>query len=655
MASKIFTNIIILAVALALCFSGAPSPVLAASSTESDLAPFNSTQSFLPLGSNLINANLLTETSIKEMTFKFYLDPALVPDMDFAKAVLPKYIEDMNIVLIKNTNRRLVFNPETDIIIAISQPHSNQAHAPFPVENFQVWAYAIPSSYLISYGGYAGIDDSGAGVLAGLKWKEIYDPEQLTSSQLIDYWTQINNMLHELAHVFGAGIGEYYKLSNIKDTTGISPFLDINVLDSNDSFWVNKRDFMADPLLRNPVRTEGLEWLSTREALLTFVKYSSLTAAIMSGDYRNGFSTIDLQNITVSVTTVYGDLLVGANVKIWSVAGDNSYQSQLIMDGFTDTNGQITFAWGGSSMPHNCYDFLRLVKVYKNGYLASAKYVSIFDADITKLVENNDLMDVPVILSRQSALPNPTTLVNSILPTSRTVSLGNTVTIFNTVINAGASVATDLTLSVNPALAGIFSYQQTDCATNAIIGSTNPSLDLAPGGILCYVLSFTPNETFTATIVHIQAQADNASSTSLLTGINTWLLRSTAVAEPDIIALTTTADFHQTTCSGANAFAVAFSNVGAATTGDITAVANTGSASLPVSISIEETDPGTGKVIGDNILQSVESGANRTVAIFVTFNGCINFDAAANRIFIEFRDMNNNIVGSTSTAISTNR
>ena len=248
-----------------------------------------------------------------------------------------------------------------------------------------------------------------------------------------------------------------------------------------------------------------------------------------------------------------------------------------------------------------------------------------------------------------------TVLVNSVLPTSRSVPVGTTATIFNTVINAGTNTASGLTLSINPAPAGIFVYQQTNCATNAVMGLSNPSLDLPSGGVLCYVLSFTPSVPFAATNVHIQAQASNAPSTNLLTGINTWLLRGTSSAGPDIIALTTTTDFHQVACSGLNAFAVALSNVGAAATGDITAVANTGGATLPLSISISETNPGTGVVIGDDILQNVGAGENRTVAVFVTFNGCVNFDPAANRIFIEFRDASNNVVGSTSTAVSTNR
>lgn len=253
----------------------------------------------------------------------------------------------------------------------------------------------------------------------------------------------------------------------------------------------------------------------------------------------------------------------------------------------------------------------------------------------------------------------PTVLVNSILPTSRSTWVGNTVTVFNAVINAGSNTASGITLhmSVTPPVfpVGTFEYHQTDCATNVVIGPPNPVLDIPPSGVLCYVLSFTPIAAFDATTAHIYAIADNAPQTILLQGVNTWLLRSTNAPGPDIIALTTTTDFHQVACSGLNAFAVALSNVGAAATGDITVSANTGSVTLPVSVSIQETDPGTGAIIGDNILQSVGAGVNRTVAVFVTFNGCINFDPAANRIFIEFRDASNNIVGSTSTAVSTNR
>jgi hypothetical protein len=249
----------------------------------------------------------------------------------------------------------------------------------------------------------------------------------------------------------------------------------------------------------------------------------------------------------------------------------------------------------------------------------------------------------------------PTVVFNSVLPTSRSIPVNNTATIFNSVINAGQFTANDVTLSISPTVSGTFAYQQTNCSTNAIIGSTNPVLSIPAGGVACYILFFTPTATFSATSLQIKVNSSNAPVTALLPGINTWLLRATNSAGPDIIALTTTTDLHQVACNGTAAFAVALSNVGAAATGDITVSANTGSVTLPVSISIMETDPGTGTIIGDHVLQNVLAGENRSVGVFVTFNGCISFDPSTHRIFVEFRDASNNIVGSTSSAVSTNR
>jgi hypothetical protein len=169
---------------------------------------------------------------------------------------------------------------------------------------------------------------------------------------------------------------------------------------------------------------------------------------------------------------------------------------------------------------------------------------------------------------------------------------------------------------------------------------------------MCYILYFTPSATFNATEVHIRAQAANAPATSQLTGINTWLLRATANPSPDIVALSTTTDFHQIPCSGSQNFAVATANVGAAAS-SVTATAEYGS--LPLSITVSETDPSTGAIIGDNVLENVAANEFRSVIVQVTFNGCITFDPAVNRIFIRFRDSGGNIVGSTSTAVSTNR
>ena len=381
MASKPFFRLTLFAVAFAVFVAALPSPAFARSAGE--------------------------PASAKVHVFKFYLDPSLAPDIAFAKAVLPKYVADMNTILAKNTNRRLALDPETGIVVTDVQPHSNNAAYPLPVDGFEIWAHAVSSSYPFSYGGYAGIDKTGAGVLAGLKWTRLYDPDHLQADEVADYWTQVNNMLHEVAHVFGAGIGEYYNLSVVKDTTGAAPVVDINLLDANDSFWADKPDFFADPLLQNPVHASNLGPFASRQALLAFVQYSQLTAAILNGDYRNSAPTADLSEIRVNVVNGDGAPVGKASVKIWSVTGDSSYQSQLIVDAFTDDTGQIGFAWGGSALPHNIYDFLRLIKVDKEGYTASARYVSIFDMDRAKLVYKKDRLIITIVLhpAKSSQVP----------------------------------------------------------------------------------------------------------------------------------------------------------------------------------------------------------------------------------------------------------
>jgi hypothetical protein len=315
---------------------------------------------------------------VREHVIKFHLDPMLASDMEYARMVLPGYVSDMNAILEKNTSRRLIFNPETDIIITSTKPHTDSATPPMPTEGFEIWVHAVQTDRQTSHGGYAGMDISGAGVLAGLKWTRLYNPEQVDGTTIFDYSIQINNMLHELAHVFGAGIGEYYNLANITDTTDTAPLLNIKLNDAEDAFWSDKRDFMFDPLLK-------VARANTRSEYLQTVQYSSLTAAVISSDYRNGIPSLD--HYTVQVLDANAQPISAANVKVWSVTN----ASELLFDVLTDENGQAVLAWGGVGDPHNTVNFLRLIKVYKDGAsLTGPKYISIYDADMALLVAKSD-------------------------------------------------------------------------------------------------------------------------------------------------------------------------------------------------------------------------------------------------------------------------
>jgi hypothetical protein len=352
MASGLFSKISIIALTLALFGASLPTPALAGSPAE--ISP------------------------IQEHTIKFYLDPALVSDADFVKAALTKYVADMNLILAKNTNRRLVFDPAIGLILTTVKPQTDSSRPPMPTTGFEIWAHAAHTDQQNSYGGYAGMDLSGAGVLAGLKWTQVYDPDALSGSAIHDYSVQLNNMLHELAHVFGAGIGEYYNLASITDTTATEPLLNINLNNPDDSYWSDKPDFMVDPLLRLTSPASRADYLNT-------VRYSNLTAAVVSGAYRNSLSSFD--HFTVQVLDETGQPAADVNVKVWNVQGASGNPNELLFDEWTDANGQVTLAWGGNGPAHSSANFLRLIKVYRdNQPFAEPKYVSIFDVDAAQLV-----------------------------------------------------------------------------------------------------------------------------------------------------------------------------------------------------------------------------------------------------------------------------
>lgn len=106
--------------------------------------------------------------------------------------------------------------------------------------------------------------------------------------------------------------------------------------------------------------------------------------------------------------------------------------------------------------------------------------------------------------------------------------------------------------------------------------------------------------------------------------------------------------------NGTGAFAAATVNVGAS--GDITASADTGNATLPMSISLCKTDPATGQcisAIGFAVTTTINTNATPTFGIFVQGNGNVLFDPAANRIFVRFKDGGGVTRGSTSVAVRT--
>src|SRR5206468_4191170 len=156
-------------------------------------------------------------------------------------------------------------------------------------------------------------------------------------------------------------------------------------------------------------------------------------------------------------------------------------------------------------------------------------------------------------------------LVSAVLPSSRSVQVGKVASAFGTLINAGANPAVACGIAPGASLPATFSYQRTDPATNAVVGTQGtPAACIPPGGSQSYVIAFTPPAAFAPIDVPLTFQCGNSAPAASVPGLNTLLLTAAAAPVPDIIALAATIGHDGIVniagVPGAGAFAVATAN-----------------------------------------------------------------------------------------------
>lgn len=250
--------------------------------------------------------------------------------------------------------------------------------------------------------------------------------------------------------------------------------------------------------------------------------------------------------------------------------------------------------------------------------------------------------------------PPATSLVAAVLPASRSVQVGTPASAFATVINAGTSAARSVVIS--SVLNGQFVYQTTDPLTNTPSGAPNAPVDIAPGESQTYVIALTRTASLAPTDVAYTFRASNADPAPTHAGINTLLLSVSTDPAPDIVALAATVAGDGIARiapeSRLGAFAVAAVNVGAG--GLITAIADTGSARLPLVLTLCQTDPASARCLSDpapSVTLRIEAAETPTFSVFMLADGAIPFDAVRNRVFVRFKDDANTTRGTTSVAV----
>jgi virginiamycin B lyase len=249
-------------------------------------------------------------------------------------------------------------------------------------------------------------------------------------------------------------------------------------------------------------------------------------------------------------------------------------------------------------------------------------------------------------------------LAAAVLPLSRSAVVGGTpATAFATIINAGPGDALACAISPATVIPASFVFQTTDPATNALSGTPNTPVNIAQGNSQSFVVAFTPNAAFVPINVNFTFGCANASPAPGIVGVNTLDLTASTTPVPDVVALAASGDPGYVDIPGATGtgvFAVATVNLGIDAT--ITAAANTGTANLPVTLTICQTNPMSGACLAapaSSVAADIQPNATPTFGIFVAGSAAVANSPGVNRVFVTFTDSGGTLRGETSVAVRT--
>ena len=261
-------------------------------------------------------------------------------------------------------------------------------------------------------------------------------------------------------------------------------------------------------------------------------------------------------------------------------------------------------------------------------------------------------------IGRFVPLPGSIQLFAAVLPSSRSPQVGNAASAFATIINNSPSAATGCRPQPLEFLPFTSVYQTTDPKTNILTGTVNTPADIPANGSQTYVIGATPNAPFPPTDLRLGFACSNANAAPIVSGLDTLLISASTTPVPDIVALSATLQndgiLHISGNNGASAFSVATSNVGA--TGVITATPTTAGQTLPLALTICQTNSASGQCLAAptaSVSTAIPAGGTPTFAIFGTASGAIANLPQTNRIVVQFADVGGAVRGATSVAVRT--
>jgi hypothetical protein len=253
-----------------------------------------------------------------------------------------------------------------------------------------------------------------------------------------------------------------------------------------------------------------------------------------------------------------------------------------------------------------------------------------------------------------------TNLAAAVLPSGRSIRSNGTATVFATIVNGGTQAAEGCTIQPDTPLYADFSFQPTDPATNALIGTPNVPVRIAAGAAQSFVLSFKPNASAVvakATTTVLRFKCTNTAAAPVYDGVNTLLLSFDPSSVPDVVPIAATVSGDGVVrvpgASGIQAWSAASVNIGAAAT--LTVQPQLAGTTV-ATVTVCETNSSSGACLAAptaNVSASFTTNSVRTFALFVQAGGAIAFDPANTRIQLNFVDSSGVIRGQTSVALTT--
>ena len=305
--------------------------------------------------------------------------------------------------------------------------------------------------------------------------------------------------------------------------------------------------------------------------------------------------------------------------------------------------------------------FIRTIGIpgNQNGQLNSPAGVAVDPANQGNVLVvdlNNDRIEV--FTDDVAAGPSP--LAAAVLPGGRSVEINTTATVYATMLNSGAVPLSDCQINLPGADGLVLDYQTTDPTTNALTGQPDVPVTIAGNnGYQTFVLSFQSANALTVQALPLVFNCAGVAPAAVTIGVDTVDLTFSSTPIADIIALAAVASGNGIvevpySQGGSGAFAVASDNAGASD--NLNVVVDTGAATLPLSLSLCQTNPSTGQCLAPpaaSVPVTIAAGATPTFSVFVTASGAIPFAPGTSRIFVRFLDGSGASHGATSVAVET--